>query len=681
MLNEIKINKSIWLFILVWCVAFIVSAIAIGDTFLSDEYEFIHAAAGINNWHDFWRVVTSKIGGEFYRPVLYFSFIIDFWLYGLREWGYHLTNSILQATNSLLLSLLVWRFGKMYFNEESVSSKKSRLFFVSIITGLLFAVFPNHHESVTWLAARTGLLATTWYLAALLTGLLYLKKINTWIQQRLIKKTALIKQLMLIMLLCLLSALAYFTKEESVTLIIILMALGIWHAWRLRKQYDTQKWWINLIFALAPLLAIFIFYLVVRKNIVGYWFGGYMISGTSEFLSINLDAIKNWLLIPKNLVLYLVNHAYLYHILTIKLPQLTFQSYILLMKGVVYSLGATIVVAAIWVTVYRRRWRVLLFATLPAIIFMYVTAIPTIGILHTINPALESTRFFYLPSAGICILMALWLSLWKKIWLYLLTSIIITIMSVLYIFNYQPWSLAQASSQSIQQAIIERKSELQNDDWVYIINTPDNLYGAYVFRRGLPQMFNLLQPGVNMNRVIISGRGVIGTFTPECILTQSEKSWLMVLDGKTGFVKSFTHLTHPDTKPTINLQVAEQVFELHDIEHLKDNMYQVTNNQPYILLKNLQINPQEIASLRMTIIPEHQYLMVPQHIYWTTTTEPNYHEYYRHIWRFFGILLDSEPSQRVKIYVCQYPSFVFSDTIQDVKITLPFKIDEKFILK
>ena len=70
--------RKVTLISAVWLVAFCVSLLAVKGSFLSDEYEFIYAAARINSLSDFWSVMMSKIGGDFFRPILYLSFIFDY---------------------------------------------------------------------------------------------------------------------------------------------------------------------------------------------------------------------------------------------------------------------------------------------------------------------------------------------------------------------------------------------------------------------------------------------------------------------------------------------------------------------------------------------------------------------------------------------------------------------------
>ena len=54
----------------------------------------------------------GRSGEMSYRPVVTFTYFVDYALYGLKPWGYHLTNVLLHAVNGVLLyiflSLLLW---------------------------------------------------------------------------------------------------------------------------------------------------------------------------------------------------------------------------------------------------------------------------------------------------------------------------------------------------------------------------------------------------------------------------------------------------------------------------------------------------------------------------------------------------------------------------------------------
>ena len=84
------------------------------------------------------------------RPLLMLSYALDFRLYGLQPWGYHLTNLLLH----LLCVLGVVFLGKALFKNCPVA----------LFAGALFAVHPGHAEAVISFLGRSDLLATAFLL-------------------------------------------------------------------------------------------------------------------------------------------------------------------------------------------------------------------------------------------------------------------------------------------------------------------------------------------------------------------------------------------------------------------------------------------------------------------------------------------------------------------------------------
>ncbi len=101
----------------------------------------------------------------FYRPLPNLLWQFDYHLWGLSAGGYHLTNIILHALNVFLIQILVF----------NISRNKSK----SLLAAFLFAIQPLHTEPVIWLAGRPDLLATLFFLIALITGLYYFRN-KSW---------------------------------------------------------------------------------------------------------------------------------------------------------------------------------------------------------------------------------------------------------------------------------------------------------------------------------------------------------------------------------------------------------------------------------------------------------------------------------------------------------------------
>jgi hypothetical protein len=115
---------------------------------------------------------------EFYNwhPVTWLSWAIDYQLYGgLDSSGYHFSNNILHAINSVLifiLTLVVFALN----NPDSKSypiSTDNYSFIAAVLTAMMFAVHPQHVESVAWVAERKGLLCQLFMLLSILSYVKY----------------------------------------------------------------------------------------------------------------------------------------------------------------------------------------------------------------------------------------------------------------------------------------------------------------------------------------------------------------------------------------------------------------------------------------------------------------------------------------------------------------------------
>src|SRR5262249_18989951 len=96
--------------------------------------------------------MTAGVSGD-WQPGTPPSLLVDYELYGLKPFGYHLTNLLLHIANTVLL------FRILRLMTGSVGRS-------AVVAGL-FALHPLHVEAVAWVADRTDLLCTFFGLLAL----------------------------------------------------------------------------------------------------------------------------------------------------------------------------------------------------------------------------------------------------------------------------------------------------------------------------------------------------------------------------------------------------------------------------------------------------------------------------------------------------------------------------------
>jgi len=89
----------------------------------------------------FWAKHAARLG---YRPLRAASYWLDYRLFGLEPWGYHLTNLLLHAAASLAAYVVALRLLP---------------FKAALLAALLFAIHPIQTESVTYISGRRDLLS------------------------------------------------------------------------------------------------------------------------------------------------------------------------------------------------------------------------------------------------------------------------------------------------------------------------------------------------------------------------------------------------------------------------------------------------------------------------------------------------------------------------------------------
>jgi protein O-mannosyl-transferase len=123
-----------------------------------------------------WGFVETKIGkrpDNYYRPLMYVSYMAAYYVFGLKPWGFHLLNIVIHAGVSILVFLITNRlFQDAGFSGQPYSRGWSWTRYPPLIGVLLFATHPIHTEAVTWIA---GLPEPGFALFGLLSFYLYIR--------------------------------------------------------------------------------------------------------------------------------------------------------------------------------------------------------------------------------------------------------------------------------------------------------------------------------------------------------------------------------------------------------------------------------------------------------------------------------------------------------------------------
>ncbi|HEX4145243.1 MAG TPA: tetratricopeptide repeat protein [Pirellulales bacterium] len=180
-----------------------------------DDNEFVtenpHVTAGVTVAGIRWALTEGPFG-EWY-PLAPLSHMLDCQLFGLNAWGHHLTNVLLHAAASIALFLVWWRMTDELWPSAFVAA--------------IFAVHPQHVESVAWVAERKDVLSGLFFVLTLGAYLGYVR------QGRSLNR---------FLLLAALFALGLLAKPMIVTLPPLLLLLDFWPLARFAPLIEAPAW-------------------------------------------------------------------------------------------------------------------------------------------------------------------------------------------------------------------------------------------------------------------------------------------------------------------------------------------------------------------------------------------------------------------------------------------------------
>jgi len=330
---------------------------AIGNGFVYDDNVYVESDPTVRQLGNIWKALTSTaldpnvssaVPSNYYRPLVPITYILNYQLFGLAPWGFHLTNIIFHVLNSLLVYLIALKLLK----DKNLS----------LAAGLLFGSHPIHTEAVAWIAIILDV-GYTFFL--LLAFYLYIKEGRAWVRLPL-------------------SAFAFFMallyKETAIIFPLMLLAYEL----LLRRG---QKW-SGLKTALTVYPATALIYLTVRFHVLGgfaplpnpdAYLGNYQILINSVYLLMRYL----WMLVfPVNLNVF---HTFV--------PALS-----VLELRFIASVAAFSALFILWMTAGKRdRFTALTF------IWVVLPLLPTLYLLKIFGGEIWNIfceRYLYLPSFG-----------------------------------------------------------------------------------------------------------------------------------------------------------------------------------------------------------------------------------------------------------------------------------------
>jgi tetratricopeptide (TPR) repeat protein len=239
---------------------------------------------------------------NYFRPLAVLTFMGELRLWGLSPAWFHLTNLLLHALNTTLITLLAWELLRPAAGAEKRSAPTpeslSSSFALAVALGLAYGMHPALTEAVAFVSGRFDLLVTTFLLLALLAD-------ARWVGRKFLRPLG-------VGLAFLAAAL---TKEMAVVLPPVLL---LWNLARARPEapracQETESAanppWRNLLRqtfvrdlrVYVAVLAAGVIYLVARYSVLGYLYQPRTGHGVPTG-----DALQHVLLVARSLAEYVL---------------------------------------------------------------------------------------------------------------------------------------------------------------------------------------------------------------------------------------------------------------------------------------------------------------------------------------------------------------------------------------
>jgi protein O-mannosyl-transferase len=376
-----------------------------------------------DDYDSLYRIYIQKriLYREFLRPMIDISFYLNYLVSGLSPWSYYIFNISVHIVNALLL----FRFVSGY----TLFSRKDQLFF-AIMSGFLFLIYPFHNESISWLSGRLSSMACFFALLSLII-----------VNEREGKTASFISAIFFLLgLLC---------YESIIFLPLIILTIQWLKDRSVKKICFHGGFWI----------VVTGFYLVTRLLLSGEItgdYGGRLSDYHIKQKFLNAGKVFGRLFLPGS------ENQRLLIILTIVIGFFIMLTTSFVLRNITRN------------NADRKKW-------LSLVIFAIISLIIPVAFGVSTRTS-ESDRLLYFPSCFICMLITctiLWIFKNKSVRLVCFAFISIYFLCFLELNNRQ-WVKASKAAGVILESVRNRGTKN-----IILINIPDELEGAYVFRNGL----------------------------------------------------------------------------------------------------------------------------------------------------------------------------------------------------
>lgn len=439
--------------------------------FLLDDFKHLGPAYGFWNGDPsgILKTFTGNWSGQTdgltsFRPGTSMSFVVDYLFTGLRASGYHVSNLIFYVGCSFFCSIIAFQLT----GERSSSDKFYSRLFTALVAGVLFALYPIHAESVSWIIGRVDVLCTFFYMASIS---LYIHSRKTG------SRFAFCISLGAFMI-------ALICKEMAVTLpaviacaeILLTQPLG-WRAITTRARAIRIGSYFGILFAFG----------ILRTALLGTVVGGYGNDGIKGYIR-SLKNFRDAATFQK--ILFGFNEEQPLSPALVKSAMTAW-----------YVCGVGLLTRLL-----QPLSRLRIFAFLIA--WIAISVLPTFQIWH-IFPNLVGSRLFFLGSAGLCILLAVALvpafqgigklsstPVFKPLSLLIRLASIMGLGALAYCWyfglqhNLYAWSEAGRQMRVLETQLKDATRSLSGSDSIVLIDIPQDFSGSGML--GRPEYLDLM---------------------------------------------------------------------------------------------------------------------------------------------------------------------------------------------
>jgi protein O-mannosyl-transferase len=153
--------------LLIILAGFFVYANSLGNGFVYDDLLVVEDKPFLSSLGNVKYLFTKEYfvgSGEFtYRPLVTFTYMVDYYFSGDNAFGYHLTNVLLHIANSMLFYWFLINLLPFVFDE-----KKRKIIPIALLASIIFCIHPVQTETVNAVAFREDLLMVAFAFASLL---------------------------------------------------------------------------------------------------------------------------------------------------------------------------------------------------------------------------------------------------------------------------------------------------------------------------------------------------------------------------------------------------------------------------------------------------------------------------------------------------------------------------------